>query len=97
MTTPSNTIEELVGRVEAATGCDNALDIEIEIALFRPDALHKSVRANAAGTKLVFTRHDGSTNTHWAFDHTLSPTTRKAAIQALRSLARIKGDHNDEA
>lgn len=96
MTTPSNTIEELVGRVEAATACDNALDIEIDIALFEPDALHKSVRANAAGTKLVYTRHDGSTNTHWAFDHTLSLTTRKAAITALHSL-RIKGDHNDEA
>jgi hypothetical protein len=33
MTTPSNTIEELVGRVEAATGADRKLDHDLYAAL----------------------------------------------------------------
>lgn len=78
-------LQSLIERVEKCRGSDNALDIEIDIALFLPDALHKSVRANAANTKLVYVREDGTTNTHWAFDHTVSPTTRKAALQALRA------------
>jgi hypothetical protein len=76
----SNQVGEVLARVEGATGADNALDIAIDIALFRPDSRHVSVRANSAGTKLVYTRHDGGTDTFWARDHTLDAVGRDLPI-----------------
>lgn len=61
----------------------NDLDIEIEIALFKPDADYVSVRPNSAGTKLIYTKADGTQETVWARDWSLRPAT---SIGALRSL-----------
>lgn len=76
----------LIERVEKAREADNRLDCEIEIALFKPDSRHTSVRMNAAGTKLIYTRYDGKADTHWAGDHTLTAGSRAWALALLRSL-----------
>jgi hypothetical protein len=79
-------LASLLENVRSAKAGSNALDMEIEIALFKPDGLHTSVRQNAAGTKLVYTRQDGGTDTHWAADHTLNAATRERAIALLTAL-----------
>lgn len=76
-------LSDLIERVRAATGPDNALDIDIDIALFTPDSQHVSVRPNAHGTKCVYQRHDGGTDTFWSSDHTLTPDSRETAIRRL--------------
>lgn len=79
-------LASLIKRVKAAKGGSNALDMEIEIAVFKPDGLHTSARANAAGTKLVYERKDGGTDTHWAGDYTLNAASREHAVALLTSL-----------
>ena len=64
---------------------DNELDIAIEIALFEPDEDWGGVRANAAGTKVIFSRHNGTSRTCWARDFTLSASSRAAAIALLHA------------
>lgn len=76
-------LSDLISRVRKCIEADNALDVEIEVALFTPDARHVSVKANAAGTKCIYTRHEGGTDTHWAFDYTLDAVSRAGAIAAL--------------
>lgn len=81
-------LASLLEKVRSAKAGSNVLDMEIEIALFKPDGLHTSVRPNAAGTKLVYTRQDGGTDTHWAADHTLNAATRERAIALLTALTQ---------
>jgi len=76
-------LSELLAKVQAATEADNALDVAIEVALFTPDARHVSARANAAGTKVIYTRPDGRQDTHWAFDYTMDASSRALAVEAL--------------
>ena len=78
--------EELLERLRLNDAPDNALDIAIDLALFKPDEQHKSVRANDAGTKLVYTRRTGGTDTFLARDHTLNSASRAIAASLLRSL-----------
>lgn len=85
--TPSK--EELSGLIERVRGlkdASNALDIEIELALFKPDGRHASVRPNHAKTKLVYTTHDGQTETFWASDWTLTAGHRADALALLLPL-----------
>lgn len=79
-------LEGMIERVRKAKSTSNALDIEIEIALFEPDRRYASVKTNAAGTKLIYTTHDGKPETFWAPDHTLNSARRNAAIALLRSI-----------
>lgn len=85
-TTPER-LRELVERLEQANWPDNRLDCEIDIALFAPDRKHASVRMNAAGTKLIYTRYDGRTDTYWSQDHTLTADRRATALEQLRAIA----------
>lgn len=75
--------QDLIDKVRRCRKADNALDIAIDIALFQPDALFAAVRANNAGTKLIYTEHNGAHQTCWAQDHTLTSATRKQAISDL--------------
>lgn len=56
--------EELIARLEAATGEDNALDVLCEVALFKPNGNDKAIRANAAGTKVIVTHANGREATY---------------------------------
>jgi len=63
-------IAKLAAAVVNGTGLDNALDVRIEVALFKPDEEFSSARANHAGTKVIYTRHNGTELTCWAPDWT---------------------------
>jgi len=78
------TREELLERLEKASEPDNALDIAVEIALFNPNARDASIRANAAGTKVIYTHTDGSETTCLAWDWSTG-RSRESAIALLRS------------
>jgi len=65
-----DTLLELAERVEAGHGPDNSLDVEIEVATFRPTGTSMTCRANAAGTKVIYGDRDGKETTHWAPDWT---------------------------
>ncbi len=59
---------DLSTRVAALAGrSDNALDVLIEIAMFsNPDGPFTAVRANSAGTKVIYTDRAGNDVTCWA-------------------------------
>lgn len=80
------TLLALAERVSSGRGCDNALDVEIEVAVF--DEPHIAVRANAAGTKVIYTK-GGKDMTHWAPDWTKD---RAGTAAALRAHAAIAGE-----
>lgn len=82
-------LEELAGRVDGLKKPDNALDVLIEVAMFRPEPGWRSCRANAAGTKVIYTDDDGRDHTHWAPPWTM---VTKTAAAALRS--RTQGNPN---
>lgn len=73
---------ELIKRLGKATKSDNALDVLVEIALFEPDETFVAVRANAAGTKVIYTRPDGREQTFWAPDWTMDHTKAIALLRA---------------
>jgi hypothetical protein len=74
----------LSDRVEALTGPDNATDVLVEVALHDGPGQH-SIRANAAGTKVIYTRvSDGKEETCWAEEWT-GDNRRATTINMLRS------------
>ncbi|MEQ9634638.1 MAG: hypothetical protein RLW68_00990 [Devosia marina] len=73
----------LIRRVKSARSANNALDMAVEMAAFRPDEKYASVRANHAGTKLIYTTLEGKEETCWAFDWTLNDKNRRAAVAML--------------
>lgn len=75
---------KLIERIEAGER-SNALDVLIEVALFTPDDDSVSCRANAAGTKVIYTDHQGREWTHWAPEHTASPTITAATLRSRSS------------
>jgi hypothetical protein len=78
---------ELAKRVEAAKHTVNTLDVQVEIALFKPGTAYKAIRANNAGTKVIYTDAAGNDVTCWADDWTLGTARRKATAAAIRALA----------
>ena len=75
----------LADRIEALGKYgDNSLDVLVEIALFIPNNVYSGIRANSAGTKVIYTDKAGNEVTCWAQDWT--PTkVRQATIKALRA------------
>lgn len=63
---------------------DNALDVLVEVALFEPCEAYSAVRPNNAGTKLIYTRTDGSRETCLAWDWT-QPSNRRKTIALLKA------------
>lgn len=80
----SDDLLKLAERVLETKLADNALDVQIEIALFRPGSVYTAVRANAAGTKLIYTDRAGNDVTCWAEDWTMRDN-RDATVAALRA------------
>lgn len=75
----------LAERVEQTEQADNALDVLVEIALFRPNSVYKSIRTNSAGTKVIYTDQAGNDVTCWAEGWTISNDERTATAAALRA------------
>lgn len=63
-------INNLITELRSLKRASNDYDVLCEIALFEPDVSHRSIRANAAGTKVIYTDHDGNEETYWAGDWT---------------------------
>lgn len=81
----SGLVEKLEAAERNGKGGDNALDVLIEIALFKPNKHYTAVRANSAGTKLIYTRADGLQETCWAHDWSMA-RNRRSTIETLRAL-----------
>jgi hypothetical protein len=84
MTMEAESFLELADRVETGRGCDNALDVLIEVALFSPCAQFASARANSAGSKIIYMSTAGRSSTHWAEEWTAD---RPGAVALLRRRA----------
>ena len=80
----------LAEKVEGARHTVNTLDVLVEIALFKPGSAYKAIRANNAGTKVIYTDAAGNDVTCWAEDWTLGRDRRKATAAALRAHAAQK-------
>lgn len=79
---------ELIERLERLRKTkrrSNELDVLVEVAIFKPDAIYASARANAAGTKVIYVRHDDVQETHWAPEHT-------GDIEASIAILSAKGE-----
>jgi len=64
----SDELLELADRALKTRKCDNELDVLIECALFEPDTIYRAARPNNAGTKVIYTEHEGRERTCWATD-----------------------------
>ena len=78
MTTLAEQLERLAGQHS------NALDVMVEVALFKPGTCYTAVRPNAAGTKVIYTDRAGNEVTCWARDWTGSPNLPQI-IAALKT------------
>lgn len=88
---------ELASRVEAGEGYDNSQDVEIEVALFQADHLYSAARANAAGTRVIYTRQsDGGQETCWAPDWTGGPAVRGRTAALIRARAHQGTAHVEQ-
>lgn len=76
----------LLERLRGAKGYSNELDVAVEIALFEPDEQYVAIRANNAGTKVIYTDRSGAEKTHWARDWTISPGERNRTIKRILAL-----------
>ena len=75
----------LIDRLSKLDGPDNRIDVLVEVELFKPDGIYKSVRANAAGTKVIYTTACGQQETYWADHYTHTPEHRSKYIAILRA------------
>lgn len=92
---------QLAERCDGLKFTDNALDVQIEIALFVPDKAFRAVRANSAGTKVIYTTQAGDDVTFRAMDWTKQPRRTAAALRArdaeqreARSILQQQGEGN---
>ena len=76
--TLSTELEALAGKAS------NAMDVRVEVALFKPNSVYSAVRANAAGTKVIYTDHAGNEVTCWAQEWS-HPTVAPTIIAALKA------------
>lgn len=84
-------LTELAERCEAGAGFDLSLEILIEVTMFEPDGEFVSIRPNAAGTKVICTRADGSEATFAADDWTIDRADT-AALLRTRAVHLTAGD-----
>lgn len=75
-------VQSLIDRL-ASGEKSNELDVLIEVATFLPKAAVETCRANAAGTKVIYTDVDGKDHTHWAFAWTAYPKSSRLLLQSM--------------
>ena len=74
-------MRDLIERLERGEA-SNLLDVQIEVALFKPDETHFDAEPNSARTKVIYSNRDGSFQTHWAPDWSLRPAEAIATLKA---------------
>ncbi|WP_408914037.1 hypothetical protein [Brucella pseudogrignonensis] len=82
----------LIDRLSKMDRSCNSTDVLVEVALFKPNNIYISIRANNAGTKVIFTRTGGKRDTCWAYDYTLTPERRAKCIAILRAKEASDGE-----
>ena len=83
-------VADLIARLEAGE-VSNELDVLVEVALFDPDGEpYVGCRANAAGTKVVYTRKDGKEQTCWPQEW-CKGKSRTGALSLLRAKIEAGG------
>lgn len=70
---------------------DNALDVQVEVALFKPGKVYTACRPNAAGSKVIYTGVLGNEVTCWADDWT-SAERRSSTLTRLRQSEKDNSD-----
>jgi hypothetical protein len=81
-----STVDDIIAQIDALDAvCDNALDVIIEVALFKPTQFWAHCRANDAGTKVIYTGKDGTEDTCWA-DEWVRPDQRESTISLLKAI-----------
>lgn len=91
-------LEALAFTVEALRQTSNATDVLVEIALFEPCDAFKAIRANDAGTKVIYTLANGKEATAWAYDWTFDAPARANTASLLRASTPTqnhKGQHDE--
>lgn len=78
-------IKKLIKRQDGDRSNDLDLDVLVELALFSPDDKHVSIRANDAGTKVIYTDKSGDDETFWPQDWHKSPVSTIAMLKAKAS------------
>lgn len=91
------TADELRALAARVAGLDeasmprNVLDVQCEVALFNPGKIYTAVRANAAGTKVIYSQASGAPDvTCWADDWTMQHR-RASTTAALLARAEEVG------
>lgn len=86
---------DLAKRVANARRADNALDVECEVALFEPCDRFAAIHANSAGSKVIYTRVDGSQVTFRAADWTMASQRSRTVtlLQARHTAAALRARH----
>lgn len=92
-TTKEQSLERLIERVKAATGYDNKLDVEAEVALFKPGNVYTDCRPNSDGTKVIYTLANGRERVCWSRDYTMTAKSRAKTVRDLSSLKETSHDH----
>lgn len=85
--TSKQDILALADRVDASHGSSNEIDVLVEVALFKPNSVYTSIRANTAGTKVIYTDRAGNQVTCWAEEW----STRPGTATSLRAIAEAGG------
>lgn len=82
----------LIDRLSKLDRPDNGIDVLIEIALFEPTIIYTAIRANSAGTKVIYTKKSGDEETYWPKDYTITPESRAKYIDRLRAKEASHGE-----
>ena len=72
----------LADRCDTEAGPDNRLDVLVEVALFKPHDGFTAARANAAGTKVIYTTIYGQ-QTFWAEEWTADRDDTSKRLRAI--------------
>jgi hypothetical protein len=80
MPTP-DTLNNLADRVLASGTGSRALDVEVEVALFRPDDRHSSARPGDTAECVEFTTWAGETEVFPPYCWTLNPGDTASALR----------------
>lgn len=76
--------KELIAALEAGDGPSNNLDVLSEVALFKPGGAFIAIRANSAGTKVIYKDVAGNDVTCWAEEWS-HPERKASTIAALKA------------
>ena len=75
-------IVRLAEALERGFGLDNELDVRCEVAFWEPGNGSTGVRANDAGTKVIYSFADATEKTYWAEEWTADRLGAAAALRA---------------